>query len=84
MVRFDRYMLSQLLMLFGFFSLILVMIYWINRAVGLFDRLIADGQSAWVFLELTSLSLPGIIRIVLPLLCICCFGLCHQPDVFGI
>ncbi|MCW1950431.1 MAG: LPS export ABC transporter permease LptF [Octadecabacter sp.] len=67
MGRFDRYMLSQLLVLFGFFSLILVLIYWINRAVSLFDRLIADGQSAWVFLELTSLSLPGIIRIVLPL-----------------
>jgi lipopolysaccharide export system permease protein len=65
--RFDRYMLGQLLVLFGFFSLILVLIYWINRAVRLFDRLIADGQSAWVFLELTSLSLPSIIRIVLPL-----------------
>ena len=67
MARIDRYMLSQLLVLFGFFSLILVLIYWINRAVRLFDRLIADGQSAWVFLELTSLSLPGLIRVVLPL-----------------
>ncbi|PVA08128.1 LPS export ABC transporter permease LptF [Thalassorhabdomicrobium marinisediminis] len=67
MARFDRYMLSQLLVLFGFFSLILILIYWINRAVVLFDQLIADGQSAWVFLELTSLSLPGLIRIVLPL-----------------
>jgi lipopolysaccharide export system permease protein len=65
--RFDRYMLGQLLVFFGFFSLILVLIYWVNRAVRLFDRLIADGQSAWVFLELTSLSLPSIIRIVLPL-----------------
>ena len=67
MARFDRYMLGQLLTLFGFFSLILVLVLWINRAVRLFDRLIADGQSAWVFLELTSLSLPGLIRIVLPL-----------------
>lgn len=67
MARIDRYMLSQLLVLFGFFSLILVLIYWINRAVRLFDRLIADGQSAWVFLELTSLSLPSIIRLVMPL-----------------
>ena len=67
MAQFDRYMLSQLLMFFGFFSLILVLVYWINRAVRLFDRLIADGQSTWVFLELTSLSLPSIIRIVLPL-----------------
>lgn len=67
MARFDRYMLGQLLTLFGFFSLILVLVLWINRAARMFDRLIADGQSAWVFLELTSLSLPGLIRIVLPL-----------------
>ncbi len=67
MGRFDRYMLSQLLTLFGFFSLVLVMVYWINRAVILFDQLIADGQSAGVFLEFTALSLPSIITIVLPL-----------------
>jgi len=65
--RFDRYMLSQLMVLFGFFSLVLVLIYWINRAVLLFDQLIADGQSATVFLEFTALSLPGVIRIALPL-----------------
>ncbi|MEO1640034.1 MAG: LPS export ABC transporter permease LptF [Pseudomonadota bacterium] len=67
MARFDRYMLSQLMVLFGFFSLVLVLIYWINRAVLLFDQLIADGQSATVFLEFTALSLPGVIRIALPL-----------------
>ena len=48
MARFDRYMLSQLLVLFGFFALILISIYWINSAVRLFDRLIADGQTALV------------------------------------
>lgn len=67
MPRFDRYMLSQLLTLFGFFSLVLVLIYWINQAVQLFDEIIADGQSAGVFLELTALSLPGIIKVVVPL-----------------
>lgn len=60
-------MLSQLMVLFGFFSLVLVMVYWINRAVVLFDRLIADGQSAGVFLEFTALSLPGVIRLALPI-----------------
>ncbi|MEJ6478192.1 MAG: LptF/LptG family permease, partial [Octadecabacter sp.] len=60
-------MLSQLFTLFGFFSLVLVLIYWINRAVRLLDKLIADGQSAWVFLEFTALTLPQIIRIVVPL-----------------
>lgn len=67
MARFDRYLLSQLLLVFGFFSLVLILIYWINRAVALFDRIIADGQSAGVFLELSVLALPGIIRLVLPL-----------------
>ena len=66
MARFDRYLLSQLLALFGFFSLVLVLVYWINRAVGLFDQLIGDGQSALVFLEISLLTLPNVIRIVLP------------------
>ncbi len=67
MARFDRYMLSQLMVLFGFFSLVLVAIYWINRAVKLFDRLIGDGQTAIVFAEFTALTLPSVIRIVLPI-----------------
>ena len=67
MSRFDRYLLSQLLALFGFFSLLLVAVYWINRAVGLFDQLIADGQSALVFVEFSLLTLPNVIRLVLPI-----------------
>lgn len=66
MSRFDRYLLSQFLALFGFFALVLVLVYWVNRAVGLFDRLIGDGQSALVFLEFSLLTLPNVIRIVLP------------------
>jgi lipopolysaccharide export system permease protein len=65
--KFDRYMLSQLLVLFGFFSLVLVAIFWINRAVVLFDRLIGDGQTALVFLEFTALGLPKLIATVLPI-----------------
>ena len=65
--RFDRYLLSQLLQLFGFFALVLVAVYWVNRAVGLFDQLIGDGQSALVFLEFSILTLPNAIRLVLPI-----------------
>jgi lipopolysaccharide export system permease protein len=65
--RFDRYILSQLLGLFGFFALVLVAVYWVNRAVGLFDQLIGDGQSALVFLEFSILTLPNAIRLVLPI-----------------
>ncbi|WP_347856430.1 LptF/LptG family permease, partial [Planktomarina temperata] len=53
--------------MFGFFALVLVLIYWINRAVSLFDRLIADGQSALVFLEFTSLTLPWMIFVIAPI-----------------
>jgi lipopolysaccharide export system permease protein len=60
-------MLSQLLVLFGFFALVLVALFWINRAVILFDQLIGDGQSALVFLEFTALKLPGLIGTVLPI-----------------
>ncbi|MGB1234802.1 MAG: LPS export ABC transporter permease LptF [Planktomarina sp.] len=67
MQRINRYILQQLLILFGFFALVLVLIYWINRAVRLFDQLIADRQSAWVFLEFTALSLPSIIALILPI-----------------
>lgn len=59
-------MLSQLFLLFGFFALVLVALFWVNRAVRLFDRLIGDGQSAMIFLEFTALGLPRLITMVLP------------------
>ncbi len=67
MSRIDRYLLAQLLSVFAFFSLVLVSVYWVNRAARLFDALIGDGQSFWVFLELSALTLPNVIRVVLPL-----------------
>ncbi|MFU8776608.1 MAG: LPS export ABC transporter permease LptF [Roseovarius sp.] len=60
-------MLSQFMVLFGFFALVLVSIFWINKAVRMFDRLIGDGQPAWVFVEFTALTLPGVIGVVLPI-----------------
>ncbi len=52
---------------FGFFSLVLVSVYWVNRAALLFDQLIGDGQSALVFLEFSALTLPNVMRLVLPI-----------------
>ena len=52
--------------IFGFFALVLVSVYWVNRAVLLFDKLIGDGQTAWVVLEFTALTLPKVIALVLP------------------
>ena len=67
MGRVDRYLLGQLLGVFAFFTLVLVSVYWVNRAARLFDALVGDGQSFWVFLELSALTLPNVIRVVLPL-----------------
>jgi lipopolysaccharide export system permease protein len=65
--RIDRYLLVQLLTVFAFFSLVLVSVYWVNRAARLFDAVVGDGQSFWVFLELSALTLPNVVRVVLPL-----------------
>ncbi|MBV0890559.1 LPS export ABC transporter permease LptF [Paracoccus sp. Z118] len=66
MTRIDKYILTQFLGLFGFFGLVLVSVYWINRAVSLFEQLIQDGQTALVVLEFTALTLPLVISVVLP------------------
>ncbi|MGV6848109.1 MAG: LPS export ABC transporter permease LptF [Marinibacterium sp.] len=67
MSKFDRYVLSQYLLFFGFFALILVAVFWLNKAVILFDVLVGDGQSALIFLEISALALPRLIRMVLPI-----------------
>ena len=66
MTQWDRYALGQMAAAFGAFALVLAAVYWINRAVALFDRLIADGQSLRVFLEFTALTLPTVIRLIVP------------------
>lgn len=51
---------------FGFFALVLVGVYWVNRVVVLLDRYMSEGQGGGLVLELTLLSLPSIMAIVLP------------------
>ncbi|WP_043917293.1 LPS export ABC transporter permease LptF [Jannaschia aquimarina] len=67
MGTFDRYLSGQLLLQFGFFALVLVAVYWVNRAIGLFDRLIEGGSSLATFLQFTALALPSVIGAVLPI-----------------
>lgn len=67
MGRFDKYLLQQLILLFGLFSLILILVFWVNKAVNLLERLMGDGQSIATFLKITSLSLPALISDVLPI-----------------
>lgn len=66
MGTFDRYLAGQLLTYFGFFSLVLVAVYWVNRAIGLFEGLIAGGAGIGLFLEFTALALPNVVFVVLP------------------
>ena len=67
MPTFDRYLAGQLLAQFGFFALVLVAVYWVNRAIGLFDRLIASGSGLWTVVEFTALALPAVIVAVVPI-----------------
>lgn len=60
-------MFRQLMLHFGFFGLVLVMVYWINRAVAVFDQLIANGERLGVFIELSLLMLPTMIASILPI-----------------
>ena len=69
MKKLDFYILKQLFLTFVFFLFIFTLILWINRAIRLFDRIIADGHRSSVLLELAILSLPSIASIVFPLAC---------------
>ncbi|MEX0970367.1 MAG: LPS export ABC transporter permease LptF [Paracoccaceae bacterium] len=66
MNRLDRYFLMQLLGPLGFFALALVGILWLAQAMPLIDRVIENGQSAGVFIEITSLLIPRVVQVVLP------------------
>ena len=67
MSKFDKYLLSQLLAIFGFFSLSIIGIYWINLSVSLFEQVVGSGNTLGLFLELSFLSLPSLTATVLPI-----------------
>jgi len=60
-------MLQQMLALFGFFSLVLAFVFWVDQAVVILDELMGDGQTTSVFLEITALTLPAILSNLLPI-----------------
>jgi lipopolysaccharide export system permease protein len=67
MSRIDRYIFWQLLGVFGFFAVVLVAIYWIDRAVGLLDNLLGDGHSVGIFVQMSLLTIPGVIELIAPM-----------------
>ena len=67
--KLDRYIFKQLSLIFVFFLFVFTLIFWINRVIGLFDRLITDGHSSSTLFQFALLSLPSITTIVFPLAC---------------
>ena len=70
MQKIDRYILLQMASTFSFFLIVLTLIFWINRAIRLFDKLISKGHDASVLLKFAFLSLPSTATIVFPLACL--------------
>ncbi len=65
--RLNRYFLAQLIGPFGFFSLVIAGILWLAQALPLIDNVIQSGQSALVFLEITSYLIPRVLMVALPI-----------------
>lgn len=67
MNRLDRYLFLQLLGPFGFFTLALTGILWLAQTLPLMEIIIDNGKSGFIFLEFSTLILPNVLVIVLPL-----------------
>lgn len=67
--KLDLYILRQLSIIFLFFLFVFTLIFWINRAVNLFDQLISDGHSSSIILQFVLLNLPSTTTLVFPLAC---------------
>ena len=67
MRRLDRYIVQALVGALWFFVLVFTGVIWLTQAVRLVDTVIASGEGAKVFLEFSTLVLPQVFVIVLPL-----------------
>ncbi len=47
--------------------MILVTVYWINRAVGLLQSVLGDGQSLGMFVQLSLLTIPSVVELIVPM-----------------
>lgn len=67
MNRLDRYLFLQLLGPFGFFTLALTGILWLAQTLPLVSIIIDNGRSGLVFLEFSTLLLPNVLAMILPI-----------------
>lgn len=62
----DRYIARLVAGPFGVFTLILTGVVWLTQSLELLNDVIEQGQSVWTFLYLSTLVIPSILVIVLP------------------
>ena len=65
--QLDRYILSQQIRPFFFFSLVLIGTLWLVQSLPRLDDIISNGQSAHTFVKVAFLMLPQVILLVIPL-----------------
>jgi len=65
--RLDRYLFVELLGPMGFFALVFTGILWLLQSLRLIETIVANKESAFVFLEFSSLLLPNVMMFVIPL-----------------
>jgi lipopolysaccharide export system permease protein len=76
--KLDKYILQNLLGPFVFFSLVLTFVVWLTQSLRLVDLIVNKGLSMGFFLTLTSLVLPGVISIILPIAVVAAVLYCFQ------
>jgi lipopolysaccharide export system permease protein len=65
--RVDRYIFRQLLGTLLAVTLGLVALIWLSQSLRFVELVVNRGLSARVFLELTSLLIPGLVAVILPI-----------------
>jgi lipopolysaccharide export system permease protein len=65
--RLTRYMLWEIAKPFGFFVIVFTAVIWLTQALRVLDTVVANGQTARVFLEFSALLLPVVMSIALPI-----------------
>jgi lipopolysaccharide export system permease protein len=67
LTRLDRYILRQLLVALAAVTTALVALIWLTQSLKLVELVVNRGLSFRVFLELTSLLIPGFVAVILPI-----------------
>jgi len=65
--RLTRYVLWEIAKPFGFFVIVFTAVIWLTQALRVLDTVVANGQTARVFLEFSALLLPVVMSIALPI-----------------